>query len=264
MTEIHPTAVVEKEAELGEGVQIGPYCFVGARVKLGNHVHLVSHAVVAGSTSIGEHTTIYPFASLGHPPQHLRHKGEETRLIIGSHNLIRDNVTMNAGTVAGGGITTVGDHCMFMAAAHVAHDCHVGNNVIFTNGAIIGGHVHVEDYVIIGGLSAVHQFSRIGRHAFVGGMSAVEGDIIPYGSVMGNRAYLAGLNIVGLKRRGFSRETIHNMRNAYRLLFAQEGTFAERLADVEELFKETKEVAEIVAFARVDSPRSLVMPNRGA
>jgi UDP-N-acetylglucosamine acyltransferase len=170
---------------------------------------------------------------------------------------------MNAGTVAGGGLTKVGDHGMFMATSHVAHDCHVGNHVVFTNGAVIGGHVHVEDYVGIGGLAAVHQFSRIGRHAFIGGMTGVEGDVIPYGSVMGNRAYLAGLNIVGLKRRGFSRDTIHTLRNAYRLLFAQEGTFQERLADVEELFKDTKEVMEIVAFVRADSAtRSLVMPNR--
>jgi UDP-N-acetylglucosamine acyltransferase len=264
MTEIHPTAVVEEGAVLGEGVQIGPYCVVGPMVRLGDHVHLVSHVVVTGHTRVGDHTSVYPFASLGHPPQHSKHKGEVTQLVIGAYNLIREGVTMNPGTVAGGALTEVGDHGMFMANAHVAHDCHVGNHVVFTNGAMIGGHCHVEDHVIIGGLAAVHQYSRIGRHAIIGGMSGVEGDVIPYGSVMGNRAFLAGLNIVGLKRRGFSRDTIHSMRNAYRLLFAPEGTFAERLADVEELFKETKEVTEIVAFARVDSHRSLVMPNRGA
>ena len=263
MTEIHPTAVVESGAELGQDVQIGPHCVVGARVRLGDHVRLVSHVVVAGHTTIGAHTTIYPFASLGHPPQHLKHRGEDTELVIGAHNLIRESVTMNPGTVAGGGVTQVGDHGFFMATSHVAHDCHVGNHVIFTNGAMIGGHVHVEDHVIMGGLAAVHQSCRIGRHAIIGGMSGVEGDVIPYGSVIGNRAYLAGLNIVGLKRRGFSRDTIHTLRNAYRLLFAQEGTFQERLADVEELFKETKEVMEIAAFVRADSVRGLVVPNRG-
>jgi UDP-N-acetylglucosamine acyltransferase len=263
MTEVHPTAVVEKGAELGEGVQIGPYCFVGARARLGEGVRLVSHVVVAGHTSIGAHTIVYPFASLGHPPQAWKHKGEETKLVIGAHNIIRESVTMNPGIASSGGITRVGDHGMFMATAHIAHDCVVGDHVVMTNGSMIAGHVHVEDHAIISGLAAVHQNCRIGRSAFVGGLTGVEADVIPYGMVTGNRASLSGLNLVGLKRRGLSRDTVHTLRNAYRLLFAQEGTFAERLTDVEELFKDTKEVMEIVAFARVDSIRGLVMPNRG-
>jgi UDP-N-acetylglucosamine acyltransferase len=263
MTEIHPTAVVESGAVLGQGVQIGPHCVVGSHVRLGDGVRLVSHVVVAGHTTIGAHSTIYPFASLGHPPQHVNYKGEDTELVIGAHNVIRESVTMNPGTAAGGGVTRVGHHGYFLTGSHVAHDCFVGDHVTFINGAVIGGHVHVEDHVTIGGLAAVHQRSRIGRHAFIGGMSGVEGDVIPYGSVLGNRAYLGGLNIVGIKRRGFSRDTIHTLRNAYRLLFAQEGTFQERLADVEELFKDSKEVMEIVAFVRAESSsRSLVMPNR--
>lgn len=263
MSEIHPTAIVEDGAELGENVSIGPYCMVGARARIGAHTRLVSHVTIAGRTTIGENGIIYPFASLGHPPQHLRHKGEETELTIGAHVTVREGVTMNPGTVAGGGVTRVGDHGFFMATSHVAHDSHVGNHVIFTNGAVIGGHVHIEDHVIIGGLAAVHQNCRIGRHAIIGGMSGVEGDVIPYGSVIGNRAYLAGLNIVGLKRRGFTRETIHDLRNAYRLLFALEGTFQERLADVIELFHDKKEVMEIADFAKADAVRGLVMPNRG-
>lgn len=260
MSDIHPTALVEAGAELGEGVSIGPFCLVGARARLGDHVRLVSHVTVAGRTTVGANTIVYPFSSLGHPPQHLRHRGEETELIIGLCNTIRESVTMNPGTTAGGGVTRVGDHGFFMASAHVAHDCQVGNHVIFTNGAVVGGHVKVGDHVIIGGLAAVHQNCRIGKHAIIGGMTGVEADVIPYGSVIGNRAFLAGLNVVGLKRRGFNRETIHTMRNAYRLLFAQEGTFQERLADVEELFKDEAEVMDIVAFARADSVRGLVMP----
>ena len=263
MTDIHSTAIVESGAELGDNVSIGPYCIVGSRARVGANTRLISHVTIAGRTTIGEGGIIYPFASLGHPPQHLRHKGEETELVIGANVTIREGVTMNPGTVAGGGVTRVGDNGFFMATSHVAHDSHVGNHVIFTNGAVIGGHVHIEDHVIIGGLAAVHQNCRIGRHAIIGGMSGVEGDVIPYGSVIGNRAYLAGLNIVGLKRRGFSRETIHDLRNAYRLLFAYEGTFQERLADVIELFHDKKEVMEIADFVKADAVRGLVTPNRG-
>lgn len=263
MTQIHPSAIVEDGALLDESVEIGPHCYVGPRVRLGAHVRLISHVVVAGHTTVGAHSTIYPFASLGHPPQAWKHKGEETQLIIGTHNIIREGATMNPGLVSGGGVTRIGDHCMFMATAHVAHDCQVGNHVVMTNGSMIAGHVHVEDHAIISGLAAVHQNCRIGRCAFVGGLTGVEADVIPYGMVTGNRASLSGLNLVGLKRRGLSRDTVHTLRNAYRLLFAQEGTFAERLADVEELFKDSPEVMEIAAFARVDSLRGLVMPNRG-
>ncbi len=262
MTKIHPSAVVDPKAEIHESVEIGPFCVVGPQVRLGANVRLFSHVCVDGATTIGEGTTVFPFASLGHPPQSLAYRGEPVELIIGRNNLIREHVTMNPGTAKGGAVTRVGDNCMFMADSHVAHDCIVGSNCVFANNAMVGGHVIVEDFVWLGGGAAVHQFSRIGRHAFVGGMAGLEGDLIPYGSVMGNRAYLAGLNLVGLKRRGFSRDQIHELRNAYRLLFAQEGTFQERLSDVAELFASNAEVMEIVNFVRNNTNRPLCMPNR--
>lgn len=262
MTKIHPSAVVDPKAEIHGSVEIGPFCVVGPQVRLGANVRLFSHVCVDGATTIGEGTTVFPFASLGHPPQSLAYRGEPVELIIGRNNLIREHVTMNPGTAKGGAVTRVGDNCMFMADSHVAHDCIVGSNCVFANNAMVGGHVIVEDFVWLGGGAAVHQFSRIGRHAFVGGMAGLEGDLIPYGSVMGNRAYLAGLNLVGLKRRGFSRDQIHELRNAYRLLFAEEGTFQERLSDVAELFASNAEVMEIVNFVRNNTNRPLCMPNR--
>ncbi|NWG46085.1 MAG: acyl-ACP--UDP-N-acetylglucosamine O-acyltransferase [Alphaproteobacteria bacterium] len=263
VTSIHPTAIVEDGAELAEDVEVGPFCMVGPQVRLSKGVRLVSHVVVAGHTTLGEDCMVYPFASLGHPPQHLKYAGEDVTLEVGPHTIIREHVTMNPGTAVGRGRTVVGTHGFFMASSHVAHDCKVGNHVIFANGAVIGGHVDVGDHVMLGGHAAVHQWSRIGAHAFVGGMAGLEGDLIPFGSCMGNRAHLAGLNIVGLKRRGFTREKIHRLRNAYRLLFAEEGTLAERLDDVAELFAESPEVMEIVAFIRAQSNRPLCLPSRG-
>lgn len=262
MTKIHPSAVIEKGAKVHESVEVGPFCVVGAKVTLHENVRLINHVCVDGRTTIGKGTIVYPFASLGQPPQSLAYKGEDTQLVIGTNNIIREHVTMNPGTATGGATTRVGDNCMFMADSHVAHDCNVGSNCVFANNAMVGGHVVVEDFVWLGGGAAVHQFSRIGKHAFVGGMAGLEGDLIPYGSVMGNRAYLAGLNLVGLKRRGFTREQIHELRNAYRLLFAQEGTFQERLADVAELFANNAEVMDIVNFVRAGGSRPLCMPNR--
>jgi UDP-N-acetylglucosamine acyltransferase len=203
---------------------------------------------------------VYPFASLGHRPQDLKYKGEPSRLVIGRHNQIRENVTMNPGTEGGGMITSVGDNGLFMVGAHVAHDCRIGDGVIFANNATLGGHVTVGDYVVLGGLSAVHQFVRIGRHVMVGGMSGVENDIIPYATVTGNRAHLSGLNLVGLKRRGFSREDIHALRNAYRLLFAPEGTMAERTEEVANQFKDVAPVLEILDFITIDSSRAICQP----
>ncbi len=257
---IHPTAIVESGAEIGPGVVIGPYCCVGGEVVLGSRVALRSHVVVAGRTEIGPSTTIYPFASIGHRPQDLKYRGEASRLVIGGHNVIREQVTMNPGTEGGGMVTRIGDRCLFMVGAHVAHDCRVGNDVILVNNATLAGHVTVDDYAILGGLSAVHQFVRIGRHAMVGGMSGVESDVIPYGSVVGNRARLSGLNVVGLKRRGFSHDTIHEMRKAYRLLFAEEGTMAERMADVAEEFGGVEPVMDIVAFVRAAGSRAICQP----
>lgn len=257
---IHPTAIVEDGARLGEGVEIGPFCMVGAQVALGDRVRLVSHAVVAGQTTVGAETEIFPFASIGHRPQDLKYRGEPSELIVGARNVIREHVTMNPGTEGGGLVTRVGDDCLLMVGAHVAHDCILGDHVIMANNATVAGHVVVGDFAILGGLSAVHQFVRIGKHAMIGGMSAVEHDVIPYGSVMGDRARLSGLNIVGLKRRGYSRDDIHDLRTAYRLLFAEEGTMAERVDDVFELYGANQAVMDIVDFIRADSSRSVVQP----
>jgi UDP-N-acetylglucosamine acyltransferase len=260
MATIHPTAIVERGAELGATTVVGPYCHVGPRVQLDDEVRLISHVVVAGHTRIGPGTVIYPFASIGQPPQVLKPIGDRSELVIGAGNTIREHVTMNPGTGFGNIVTTVGDNGLFMVGVHVAHDCVVGSNVVMANNATLGGHVQVGDFAYIGGLAAVHQFVRIGRHAMIGGMSGVENDVIPYGSVMGDRARLSGLNIVGLKRRGFTREQIHSLRNAYRLLFAQEGTMQERLSDVAELFHDTGPVIDIIDFIRVDSSRAICQP----
>jgi UDP-N-acetylglucosamine acyltransferase len=260
MAQIHSTAIVEDGATLGEGVQIGPYCMVSADAKLGDGVVLDSHVVVAGRTTIGPNNRIFPFAAIGTPPQDTKYAGEPSELILGANNVIREHVTMNPGTSGGGMITRVGNNCLFMVGAHLAHDCQVGDHVILVNNVILGGHVEVQDHAIIGGMSAVHQFVRIGRHAMIGGKSAIESDVIPYGSVLGNRAYLSGLNIIGLKRRGFSRDEIHGLRAAYRLLFAQEGTMQERLVDVAAMFAEHEQVMEIVSFIQADSSRALCQP----
>lgn len=261
MTKIHESALISDGAEIGKDVSIGPYCIVGSDVKLGDGVELMSHVVVDGITRIGSNTRIFPFASIGHQPQDLKYNGEPSRLEVGCNNVIREHVTMNPGTEGGGMLTRVGNNCLFMVGAHVAHDCQIKDHVILVNNATLGGHVMIDEWAIIGGLSAVHQFVRIGRHAMVGGMSGIENDIIPYGSVIGNRARLQGLNVVGLKRRNFDRETIHELRSAYRLLFAPEGTMAERLEDVAEMMCDIEPVMEIVDFIRADSSRSICQPN---
>jgi UDP-N-acetylglucosamine acyltransferase len=209
---------------------------------------------------VGEDTQIYPFSSIGLPPQDLKYKGEDSELVIGKRNTIREYVTMNPGTEDGGMRTIVGDDCLFMASTHVAHDCIVGNNVIMANNATLAGHVEVGDFAIIGGLAAVHQFARIGRHAIVGGMTGVENNVIPYGSVVGDRARLSGLNVVGLKRRAFSKEDISNLRTAYRMLFAEEGTLAERIEVVANMFGDNVAIMEVITFMKADSPRGLTQP----
>ena len=260
MAIIHPTAIIEDGANLGEGVQIGPFCTVGAEVNLGDGVMLDSHVVIAGRTTIGPNSRVYPLAAIGTSPQDTKYAGEASDLVLGANNIIREHVTMHPGTAGGGMITKVGNNCLFMVGAHVAHDCQIGDHVILVNNVILGGHVEVQDHAILGGMSAVHQFVRIGRHAMIGGKSAVESDVIPYGSVLGNRAYLSGLNIIGLKRRGFARDEIHGLRAAYRLLFAQEGTMQERLVDVAAMFADHEQVMEIVAFIQADSSRALCQP----
>ncbi|MCH6588883.1 MAG: acyl-ACP--UDP-N-acetylglucosamine O-acyltransferase [Rhodospirillales bacterium] len=260
MPDIHPTAVVDGGARIGANVTVGPYSIVGTGVELAEGVTVMSHVVVNGRTSIGANTKVYPFASVGLAPQDLKYKGEPSRLEIGCNNIIREHVTMHGGTEGGGMVTRVGNNGLFMVACHVAHDCRIGDHVVMVNNATLGGHVMVGDWAILGGLAAVHQYVRIGRHAMVGGLSGVENDVIPYGSVTGNRARLQGLNIIGLKRRGISRDDIHTLRNAYRLLFAQEGTMAERLEDVAELFHDNRAVMEIIDFIRTESQRSICQP----
>lgn len=262
MPKIHPTAIVHDGAKLGADVEIGPFSVVGAGVTLGDGVRLLSHAVIDGQTEIGEQCVVHPFAYLGGPPQHSAHKGEPTRLVVGVRNTIREHVTMHTGTLGGRGVTTVGSDGLFMAHAHVAHDCIVGDSVVMANAATLGGHVHMGDFVFMGGLSAAHQYSRIGRYSFVGGLAAVTKDVIPFGSVWGNHAHLEGLNLVGLRRRGFSRETVNVLRAAYRLLFADEGTFQERLADVAETYASSPEVMEIVSFIQADANRPLCLPGQ--
>ncbi len=261
MPAIHPSAVVDSKARIAETVVIGPFCVVGPDVELADGIELISHVVVAGRTRIGAGTRIFPFASIGHPPQDLKSRGEPSTLEIGANNQIREYVTIQPGTEGGGMVTRVGNDCLFMASAHVAHDCLLGDSVIMANNATLAGHVVVGDHAFLGGLCAVHQFVRIGKHAMIGGMSGVEADVIPFGMVIGNRAHLNGLNIIGLKRRGFSREDVHTLRNAYRLLFAPEGTLQERVADVEEQFKDNAVVMEIIAFIRAESNRQLCTPN---
>ena len=260
MSTIHPLSVVDPAAQLGANVVIGPFCTVGPHAVLGDGVELISHAAVAGRTTIGARSKVFPFASIGHQPQDLKFHGEPSTLEIGADCLIREGVTMNPGTEGGGMVTKVGERCTFLANAHVAHDCIVGNDVIFSNNVMLAGHCSVGDFAIIGGGAAVHQFCRIGSHAFIGGMSAVENDVIPYGIAIGNRAHLAGLNIVGLKRRGFDRDVIHAIRRAYRLLFADEGTLQERMDDVENEFSAHATVHEIIGFIRQGGNRSVCTP----
>jgi UDP-N-acetylglucosamine acyltransferase len=260
---IHPSACVDAGAELGAGVLIGPFCHVGPKVVLGAGVRLISHVSLAGDTSVGARTRIFPFASIGHEPQDLKYRGEPATLAIGEDCVIREGVTMNPGTAGGGTRTIVGARCTFLANAHVAHDCKLGDDIILSNNVMLGGHCQIGNFVIISGGAAAHQFVRIGAHAFVGGLAGVENDIIPYGIALGNRAALAGLNIVGLKRRGFSRESIHDLRRAYRALFAPEGTLKERVEDVAAEFGAHAEVREILDFLREGGERAICMPRAG-
>lgn len=257
---IHPTSIIEKGAILEEGVSVGPYTVIGPNVHLHKNVHVHAHVVIGGDTEIGEGTILYPFSSIGLAPQDLKFKGELSKLIIGAHCVIREHVTMNPGTEGGGMETRIGDRCLFMVGAHVAHDCQVGSHVILANNATLAGHVTVGDYAIIGGLSAIHQFVRIGAHAMIGGMSGIENDIIPFGQASGERANLVGLNLVGLKRRGFDREQIHTLRMGYRLLFSPEGTLAERVEDVQQRLGENEVIGQIIEFIRAESSRALCQP----
>lgn len=257
---IHPMAVVAEGATIGAGARIGPFCTVGPDVTLAPGVELKSHVVVDGRTEIGEETVVFPFASLGTIPQDLKYAGERTRLVIGKRNRIREYVTMNPGTEGGGGVTRVGDGGLFMMGVHVGHDCQVGNGVIMANYASLGGHCVIEDNVVIGALAGIHQFCRIGRGAMIGGLAAVVSDVIPYGTVMGERATLEGLNLVGLKRRGVDRNTIAGLRHAFRLLFQGSGSLRERAAVLQAEYASNPLVQEICAFILEDSRRHITVP----
>ncbi|MCC7281956.1 MAG: acyl-ACP--UDP-N-acetylglucosamine O-acyltransferase [Acetobacteraceae bacterium] len=256
-TEIHPGAAVAPGAVIGAGVRIGPWCQVGPDVVLEDGVELVSHVVVDGITRIGAGARLFPFATVGLPPQDLKYRGEPTRVEIGPRSVIREHVTIHRGTPGGGGLTRIGADCLLMCVVHIAHDCTLGDRCIIANNVMFGGHITLGEQVFIGGGSAIHQFVRIGRHAAVGGMSGVEGDVIPYGLVMGNRARLAGLNLVGLKRRGFARAQIHALRGAFRLLFRAEGTLEDRMDEASVRFAAEPLVAEVLGFMRDDAKRPL-------
>lgn len=261
---IHPTAIVDPKATIGRDVSIGAFSVVGPHVVLGDRVTLKSHVVIEGRTTVGEGTTIYPFASVGHAPQDLKFKGEPSELIIGKNCTIREHATLNPGTEGGGMKTVVGDNCLLMTATHVAHDCILGNNVIMANNATLGGHVQVGDHVLLGGLSAVHQFVRIGSFAVIGGMSGVESDVIPFGRVKGERAHLAGLNLVGLERGGFSKDQIKTIMRAVNELFEGQGTLEERITQLEATYANDTQVSAILRFAREKERFGLCLPDRKA
>jgi UDP-N-acetylglucosamine acyltransferase len=260
LSSIHASAVVESGAQLGEGVNIGPFCHIGAQAALGDGVRLVSHVAIAGDTRIGARTRIFPFASIGHEPQDLKYRGEPTRLEIGADCTIREGVTMNPGTAGGGGVTRIGDRCVFLANAHVAHDCRLGEDVLLSNNVMLAGHCRVDAQAILGGGAAVHQFVRIGANAFVGGMTGVTEDLIPFGLAVGDRARLAGLNVIGMKRRGFSQENIHSARRAYKQLFTGPGTLKQRIALVAHDFADDVAAQQIIAFLLEGGDRAVLTP----
>jgi UDP-N-acetylglucosamine acyltransferase len=259
---IDPTARVSDGARLGADVEIGPYCLVGPQVELKDGVRLIGHVHIAGTTSLGQGTLVYPFTSLGTPPQSVHYRGGATRLIVGANCELREGVTMNTGTEDGGGVTRVGDRCTFMAGAHVGHDCVVGSDVTFANNAILGGHVSVGDHTFLGGHVAIHQFVRIGEGVMMAGMSATRDDIIPFGFALGQTAALVGLNIVGLRRRGATRQEMHRVRRAYRGLFFTDGQLPARIDAVAREFAGDPLVEKIVAFVRARGRRPLMRPRR--
>ncbi|GAB4354542.1 MAG: acyl-ACP--UDP-N-acetylglucosamine O-acyltransferase [Oricola sp.] len=260
-TFIHPSAIIESGAEIGNGVRIGPFCHVGRHVVLADNVELMSHVVVMGDTTVGTGTRVFPHAVLGAEPQNTAYKGERTTLKIGANNVIREGVTMHIGTGNARGETLVGDNCMFLAYSHVAHDCVLGNHVVFSNNVMIGGHTTIGDRVIVGGGAGIHQFCNIGHHAFVGGIAAVVHDVIPYGMAIGNRAYMAGLNLVGMKRSGMSKDEINTLRHAYKELFAENGrTLRENARQLSENYADNPAVRDIAEFILVDSKRKFTTP----
>jgi UDP-N-acetylglucosamine acyltransferase len=257
---IDPTARVAAGARIGESVEIGPYCLIGPQVELARGVRLLSHVNVTGVTAIGEGTVVYPYSSLGTPPQSVRYRGGATRLVIGARCELRESVTMNTGTEEGGGITRVGDRCSFMVGSHVGHDCQVGDDVTLANNVVLGGHVSVGDFTFLGGHVAIHQFVRVGEGVMMAGMSAARDDIIPFGFALGQTGALVGLNIVGLRRRGATKAEMHRIRRAYRSLFFVEGRIAERVDAVAREFPDDPMVGKIIAFIRAGGKRPLMRP----
>lgn len=262
-SKIHKTAIIEDGAIIGKNVEIGPYSIIGKDVTLGDNVILKSHVIITGNTIIGDNNIFYSFSVIGEVTPDKKYKGEDSQLKIGNNNIIREYVTVNPGTEGGGMLTKIGNNCLLMMSSHVAHDCIVGDNVILVNNATLGGHVEVGDYAIIGGLSGIHQRVRIGEHAMIGGMSAIESDVIPFGIAFGERAYLEGLNLVGMKRRGFSKESIQEIRKSYELLFElKHATFEQRINEVASKFKHNAEIMRIVDFlhSELSNARAICKP----
>lgn len=260
---IHPLSVVEEGAQIGDNVVVGPFCHVGPKVVIGADVVLSSHVVVIGRTTVGKGTKIFPNAVIGGDSQSVHHSAVDTTLTIGENCTIREGVTMNTGTVEHGGATVVGNNNLFLAYAHVAHDCRLGNNIILSNNVMLAGHVTVEDRAILGGGSAVHQFTRIGRQAFIGGLSAVSYDVIPYGMLNGNPGVLSGLNVVGMTRAGFDKPTIHEVRRAYKQIFEGSESVRANAAAVRSEYAGCAPVVEILDFIAAESDRALSSPSRG-
>ena len=256
---IHKTAIVDNKAKVSNSANIGPYSVIGPNVEIGENVIIHSHVNISGNTKIGNGNKIYSFASIGNDPQDLKYNGEETKLVIGNNNKIREYVTINPGTVGGGGLTKIGNNCLFMISSHIAHDCHVGNNVIIANNVPLGGHVTIDDNVVIGGNSAVQQFTRIGKLAMIGGMTGVLHDVIPYGLSIGNRNYLQGLNLIGLRRAKFDNKNILGLSKAYKEIFATEN-LVDNLSKLNGVFKENPLVKDVIEFITKDKKRSICTP----
>ena len=256
---IHETAIVDKNAKVHSSVSIGPFSVIGPNVEIGENVVVHSHVNITGNTRIGSGNKFYPFASIGNDPQDLKYNGEDTKLIIGNNNKFREYVTIHPGTSGGGGITKIGDNCLFMISSHVAHDCNVGNNVIIANNVPLGGHVIIEDNVVIGGNSAVQQFTRIGQMAMIGGMTGVLHDVIPYGLSIGNRNYLQGLNLIGLRRANFENKDILGLTEAYKEIFATKN-LTDNLSKLNGEFKENPLVKNVIKFITKDKKRSICTP----
>ena len=256
---IHNSSVIDKKAKISKNVKIGPFCYVGPNVELQENVELVSNVHIEGTTCIGNGTKIFPFASIGTQPQDLKYKNEKNSLSIGKNNIIREYVTINPGTEGGGTKTLIGDSCLFMISSHIAHDCTIGNNVIIANNVPLGGHVTIEDSVVIGGNSAVQQFTRIGRLAMIGGMTGVLKDVIPFGLSIGNRNYLQGLNLIGLRRKKYENKLIIGLDKAYKEIFSSKNLY-ENLSKINGEYKDNKLVSEVIKFIEKDKKRPICSP----